>query len=137
MDVGYDVLYLDESETKLTQDEIREKLHRMDVEHTQGKPKVAQLVFSNEHMHPSLIHVYSKFQDNHTVVLSSETHICSYRLAVTTSLGVRERGFWVNVNFRTAAHCLIALIVGIAIICILTSSTVLLCFRRLSDKFQV
>ena len=25
--------------------------------------------------------------------LSSETHTCSYRLAVTTSLGVREKGF--------------------------------------------
>ena len=69
MDVCYDVLYLDESETKLKQDTICEKLHRMDVEHTQGKRKVSQLIFSNEHMHPSLIHVYSKFQYNHTVVL--------------------------------------------------------------------
>ena len=69
MDVGYDVLYLDESETKLSQDAIHEKLHRMDVEHTQGKPKVSQLVFFNELMHPSLIHVYSEFQYNHTVAL--------------------------------------------------------------------
>ena len=67
MDVCYKVLYLDESETKLTQDAIREKLHRMDVEHTQGKPKVSQLVFSNQHMRPILI--YPKFQYNHTVVL--------------------------------------------------------------------
>ena len=39
-DDGYHVIYMDESETKLTQDEVRKMLHKMDAQNYQGKPKV-------------------------------------------------------------------------------------------------
>ena len=44
MDDGYHVIYMDENEINLTQDEVREMLHKMDAQNYHGKPKVVILL---------------------------------------------------------------------------------------------
>ena len=59
MDDGYHVIYMDESETKLTQDEVRKMLHKMDAQNYHGKPKV--IILAKKHLGPIAIHL-----DSHT-----------------------------------------------------------------------
>ena len=58
-DDGYHVIYMDESEYKLTQDEMREMLHKMDAQKYQGKPKV--IILAKQNIGPIAIHL-----DTHT-----------------------------------------------------------------------
>ena len=44
VDDGYHVIYMDENEINLTQDEVREMLHKMDAQNYHGKPKVVILL---------------------------------------------------------------------------------------------